>query len=133
DEAAHLGIPASRLVAEMNAGLQKLAHRYDGHRDQFPFLVVVSASGGPGWNRHPSNAGTTTQVNPPGWVRKPLHCSFPREVRPSGGWGRHHTRSAYTRGLDMLQAAYNYFDLVPKGRDEDPPRPGWVRRHDEYG
>src|SRR5207244_7503390 len=70
DEAAHLGIPASRLVAEMNAGLHKLAHRYDGHRDQFPFLVVVTATGGSGWNRHPSNAGTTTQVNPPGWVRK---------------------------------------------------------------
>ena len=46
-----------------------------------------------------------------------------------------HTYSAYARGIDMLNAAYNYLDLVPKGRDEaghDFPQ-FWVRRHDEYG
>jgi len=45
-----------------------------------------------------------------------------------------HTYSAYARGIDLLNAAYNYLDLVPKGRDE--PAQGnpqfWVRRHDEY-
>ena len=30
-----------------------------------------------------------------------------------------HTYSAYSRGIDMLNTAYNYLDLVPKGRDED--------------
>ncbi|HEX6664554.1 MAG TPA: DUF899 domain-containing protein [Gaiellaceae bacterium] len=45
-----------------------------------------------------------------------------------------HTYSAYARGIDMLNAAYNYLDLVPKGRDEDPgPPQSWVRRRDEYG
>ena len=29
-----------------------------------------------------------------------------------------HTYSAYARGLDMLVGAYNYLDIVPKGRDE---------------
>ena len=29
-------------------------------------------------------------------------------------------------------AAYNYLDLVPKGRDEGDRRLEWVRRHDEY-
>jgi len=43
-----------------------------------------------------------------------------------------HTYSAYARGIDIVQSAYNYLDLVPKGRDEDPPGPFWVRRHDEY-
>src|SRR5919109_1455592 len=45
-----------------------------------------------------------------------------------------HTYSAYARGIDMLNVAYNYLDLVPKGRDEaghDFPQ-FWVRRHDEY-
>jgi predicted dithiol-disulfide oxidoreductase (DUF899 family) len=44
-----------------------------------------------------------------------------------------HTYSAYARGIDLLNAAYNYIDLVPKGRDEEggPPQ-FWVRRHDEY-
>ncbi|HEU5460766.1 MAG TPA: thioredoxin family protein [Nitrososphaeraceae archaeon] len=46
-----------------------------------------------------------------------------------------HTYSAYGRGIDILNTAYNYLDLVPKGRDEegyDFPM-AWVRRHDEYG
>ncbi len=29
-----------------------------------------------------------------------------------------HTYSCYARGLDMLNTAYHYLDLVPKGRDE---------------
>ncbi len=45
-----------------------------------------------------------------------------------------HTYSAYARGIDMLNTAYHYLDLVPKGRDEEgrPPQ-YWVRRHDRYG
>jgi predicted dithiol-disulfide oxidoreductase (DUF899 family) len=44
-----------------------------------------------------------------------------------------HTYSAYARGIDLLNTAYNYLDLVPKGRDEEGPRTqDWVRRHDEY-
>ena len=41
--------------------------------------------------------------------------------------------SAYARGIDMVNTAYNYLDLVPKGRDEGDRGPFWVRRHDEYG
>jgi predicted dithiol-disulfide oxidoreductase (DUF899 family) len=45
----------------------------------------------------------------------------------------YHTYSTYERGLDMLNVAYHYMDLVPKGRDEGPGGLGeWVRRHDEY-
>jgi predicted dithiol-disulfide oxidoreductase (DUF899 family) len=46
-----------------------------------------------------------------------------------------HTYSAYARGIGMLNTAYHYLDLVPKGWDEaghDFPQ-FWVRRHDEYG
>ena len=45
-----------------------------------------------------------------------------------------HTYSTYARGLDMLNVAYHYLDIVPKGRDEEGParRGGWVRRRDEY-
>jgi predicted dithiol-disulfide oxidoreductase (DUF899 family) len=37
-------------------------------------------------------------------------------------------------GLDVLDGAYQFMDLVPNGRDEqDLPNPmAWVRRHDEY-
>ncbi len=44
-----------------------------------------------------------------------------------------HTYSAYARGLDMVNVAYHYLDLVPKGRDEGDRGLSWVRRHDEYG
>jgi predicted dithiol-disulfide oxidoreductase (DUF899 family) len=31
-----------------------------------------------------------------------------------------------------MNNAYNYLDLVPKGRDEGDRGAYWVRRHDEY-
>ena len=44
-----------------------------------------------------------------------------------------HTYSAYARGLDILVGTYNFLDLVPKGREENPDATmDWVRRHDEY-
>jgi predicted dithiol-disulfide oxidoreductase (DUF899 family) len=45
-----------------------------------------------------------------------------------------HTYSCYERGLDMMNAAYHYIDLVPRGRNEAglPFPQAWVRRHDEY-
>lgn len=45
-----------------------------------------------------------------------------------------HTYSCYARGVDMLNGAYHYLDLTPKGRDEggQPHSQAWVRRHDEY-
>jgi predicted dithiol-disulfide oxidoreductase (DUF899 family) len=49
--------------------------------------------------------------------------------------GIFHTYSCYQRGVDMLNGAYHYLDLTPKGRDEAEQKPhaqAWVRRHDEY-
>ena len=44
------------------------------------------------------------------------------------------TYSTYARGIDLLNGAYNYLDLVPKGRDEDNLEftQSWVRYHDAY-
>jgi predicted dithiol-disulfide oxidoreductase (DUF899 family) len=45
-----------------------------------------------------------------------------------------HTYSTYARGIDMVNGAYHFLDLVPKGRDEaghDNPQ-YWVRHHDKY-
>jgi len=45
-----------------------------------------------------------------------------------------HTYSSYARGIDILNTAYHYLDLVPKGRDEDALEftQSWVRHHDRY-
>src|ERR1700682_3825137 len=45
-----------------------------------------------------------------------------------------HSYSCHARGIDMMNAAYHYLDLVPKGRDADElesPQ-DWVRHHDRY-
>jgi predicted dithiol-disulfide oxidoreductase (DUF899 family) len=46
-----------------------------------------------------------------------------------------HTYSAYARGIDMMNTAYHYLDVTPKGRDEAGHdfTQFWVRRHDDYG
>lgn len=46
-----------------------------------------------------------------------------------------HTYSSYARGGEFLIGAYNYLDIVPKGRDEDalPFTMAWIRYHDRYG
>jgi predicted dithiol-disulfide oxidoreductase (DUF899 family) len=46
----------------------------------------------------------------------------------------YHTYSCHARGIDLLNTAYNYLDLVPKGRDEDGLAftQGWVQYHDHY-
>jgi predicted dithiol-disulfide oxidoreductase (DUF899 family) len=43
-----------------------------------------------------------------------------------------HTYSTYARGIDMLNTAYHYLDLTPKGRDEGDSPQSWVRFHDGY-
>ena len=46
-----------------------------------------------------------------------------------------HTYSAYGRGDELLIGAYNFLDLVPKGRNENGPNfdlTDWVRHHDRY-
>ncbi|HVT17296.1 MAG TPA: thioredoxin family protein [Thermoanaerobaculia bacterium] len=44
-----------------------------------------------------------------------------------------HAYSSFARGIDMVNTAYHYLDLLPKGRDEGDRGPYWLRRHDEYG
>lgn len=45
-----------------------------------------------------------------------------------------HTYSTYARGLDIMLGAYNWLDIVPKGRDEEGLEftMAWVRHHDKY-
>ena len=46
-----------------------------------------------------------------------------------------HSYSCYARGPDMVNGAYHFLDLTPKGRDEDglPRAMARVRLHDLYG
>jgi predicted dithiol-disulfide oxidoreductase (DUF899 family) len=44
------------------------------------------------------------------------------------------THSRSSRGIDMVNGAYQSLDLVPEGRDEDGFKfpMEWVRQHDQY-
>jgi predicted dithiol-disulfide oxidoreductase (DUF899 family) len=43
------------------------------------------------------------------------------------------TYSSYARGIDLMNTTYNFLDLTPKGRDENPEASqDWVRYHDRY-
>jgi predicted dithiol-disulfide oxidoreductase (DUF899 family) len=46
--------------------------------------------------------------------------------------GVFHTYSTYHRGTELLMGAFNWLDLVPKGRNETGGTMSWVRLHDEY-
>jgi predicted dithiol-disulfide oxidoreductase (DUF899 family) len=45
-----------------------------------------------------------------------------------------HTYSCFARGLDMMNAAYHYLDLTPRGRHEEglPYPMDWLRLRDQY-
>ncbi len=43
-----------------------------------------------------------------------------------------HSYSTYHRGVELLMGAFNWLDLVPKGRNEGGGTMSWVRLHDEY-
>lgn len=42
------------------------------------------------------------------------------------------TYSTYARGIEVVNAAYQCLDLLPKGRDEGQGPMSWLRRRDEY-
>lgn len=46
----------------------------------------------------------------------------------------YHTYSTYSRGLDMLNGAYHYIDLTPKGRrsEKEHGNMHWLKRRDQY-
>lgn len=43
-----------------------------------------------------------------------------------------HTYSTFGRGIEAMNATYQYLDLVPKGRDENGGGAAWLRHWDRY-
>ena len=79
DERAHLGIPAASLVAEMDAGLEKLPHGDGGHAWS---SCSVRSSAGPDPDRA-ARASCSAPRHRPGSVAAPRVSSSPR--RGDGG------------------------------------------------
>ena len=83
DEAAHLGIPAAGLVAEMDSGLQELSHGYDG---QWNLLWFECSTAG-GVRVEPLVKAAPPPVRPAGTVTRSLDSSrcpaIGRDRRPA--------------------------------------------------
>ena len=70
------------------------------------------------------NYGTVIR-NSPGHVRR-------ERVREGCSGDICHTYSTYHRGTELLMGAFNWLDLVPKGRNEAAGTMNWVQLHDKY-
>jgi len=130
----HLAHRDVTLAAVSRAPLEKLAafqKRFgwtfpwvSSGRTDFNFDYHVSFEPGRGdgtYNYAPKTGGSTELPGISVFARDEAGAVF-------------HTYSTYGRGLDLMNTAYNYLDLVPKGRDEkDLPSPmAWLRLRDQY-
>ena len=127
----HLAHRDTALVAVSKAPLAKLRTYHARMGWTFPWVSAgdsgfnedygVSFAGEGGSYNYAPRTGTHSEL--------PGISVFARE-----GDQVFHTYSAYARGLDMMNGAYHFLDLTPKGRDEAglPWPMAWVRRHDVY-
>ena len=80
----------------------------------------------------PEDIATGRAIYNYGTVIKKSQDMFGASVFVKGEDGAvYHSYSTYHRGAELLIGAFNWLDLVPKGRNERSPM-DWVRRHDEY-
>lgn len=131
---AHLRARDTTMIAVSRAALPKL----EAFRKRMGWSFKWVSSGDNGFNVDYAVAFTSEEVarkqafynygmqDPAATEREGVSVFF---KDPAGAV--FHTYSAYARGIDLVNTAYNYLDMVPKGRDEKD-HPGWIRHHDKY-
>ena len=118
-------------VAQLEAYAERLGWSfpwYSSAESQFNFDMGVSFAPAEGQEPAPNyNFGTATF----GGEEAPGVSVFYREENDRVFL----TYQTFSRGLDILNGAYNYLDLTPKGRDEDDLSwsMAWLARNDAYG
>jgi predicted dithiol-disulfide oxidoreductase (DUF899 family) len=131
----HLANRDVTLIAASRASLAKL----EAFKKRMDWTFTWVSSGGNDFNFYygvsfrPDDAGQATYNYAPKSSNMTELPGISVFYKDAGG-AVFHTYSAYARGLDMMNAAYHYLDLVPKGRDEAGAHPqAWVRYRDSYG
>ncbi len=124
----HLAARDVTLTAVSSAPLDRLL----AYRDRMGWSFPWVSSAGTTFNRDFEVAGSTryNYVD----TEEPIAESPGLSVFARDGERVFHTYSAYSRGLDIFNGAYQLLDMVPKGRDEDdlPWTMAWLHRHDQY-
>ena len=134
---AHLKHRDIQTVAISRAPLAKL----EAYKKRLGWQFKWVSSVGNDFNQDFRVSFTPEEMKAGGFEYNFTNAGFPSEESPGisvfykdeqGDVFR--TYSSYSRGLDMLNGAYHYMDLVPKGRDEEGLRHSmsWLRRHDQY-
>ncbi len=125
---AHLAARDVTLTAVSSAPLEQLL----AYRDRMGWSFPWVSSAGTTFNRDFEVAGSTRYNYAD--TDEPIGESPGLSVFAREGDQVFHTYSAYARGLDIFNGAYQLLDMVPKGRDEDglPWTMAWLRRHDQY-
>jgi predicted dithiol-disulfide oxidoreductase (DUF899 family) len=134
----HLAARDTRLVAVSRAPRQKL--EATAKRMGWVFPWYSSGEGDFNYDFHVSFHSGDLMEGPVRYNFQPIETqmtdlpgvsAFIKE--PEGAVYR--TYSAFARGLDMLNPAYQLLDLTALGRQEGdlPHTMSWVRLHDEYG
>jgi predicted dithiol-disulfide oxidoreductase (DUF899 family) len=133
---AHLRQRGTSLVAVAEAPYEKIAAFRDRMGWRFPFVSAAGSDFGPDHfvvftpeERAAGHAYYNYRPGDPGPLREGLSVFY----RDDDG-ALFHTYSAYARGIDMVNATYQFLDLVPEGRGEDghDEKQYWVRHHDRY-
>jgi predicted dithiol-disulfide oxidoreductase (DUF899 family) len=133
----HLESRDAALVVVSNASMTKINAYKKRMKWQFEWVSCLESS-----FNHDYQASFTAEQMESGSVYYNFHdTTFPANEAPGisifakdEDGQVHHTYSCYSRGLDNMNVAYQYLDLLPKGRDEDAlayPM-AWVKRHDQY-
>jgi predicted dithiol-disulfide oxidoreductase (DUF899 family) len=133
----HLNARDTNLAAVSRAPLEKL----EAFKQRMGWSFEWVSCGAEGvFNRDFGTHFTADDLNAPGLNYNYGSTRFGIEDAPGlsvfakGEDGTlYHTYSTYSRGLDMLNGAYHYLDIVPKGRDEGGRNMAWLRLRDAYG
>ena len=141
----HLGARDTTLVLASRAPIDKLL----AFRDRMGWRIDWVSSGGNDFNRNLGFFSTREELQPflagpipPTVVENARECGTDAAGYVSEGPGLsayalsdgvvYRTYVTTARGLEVAMSYYGLLDRTPKGRDEDPSTPLWVRRHDEY-
>jgi predicted dithiol-disulfide oxidoreductase (DUF899 family) len=141
----HLKARDTILLLASRAPLEKLI----AYRQRMGWAIPWVSSGGSDFNRDLGFMHTEDELGP--FLEGEIPATVEQYARLCGTDAKGYVTegpglSAYARsegtvyrtyvttarGLEPVMAYYGLLDRTPKGRDEDPSEPLWVRRHDEY-
>ncbi|HKP19253.1 MAG TPA: DUF899 domain-containing protein [Gaiellaceae bacterium] len=144
-QVAHLQARDTTLLLTSRAPVDKLS----AYRQRMGWRIDWVSSGGTDFNRDLGFLYTEEELKP--FLEGDIPATVEQNARMCGtdaaGYVKEgpglsvYARSDATvyrtyvttaRGLELAMAYYGLLDRTPKGRDEDPATPLWVRRHDEY-